>query len=132
MNKNVVVVHFRKVKTLKISFVITLLIIQRISSVSLFSTAHYKLVIVLHKNALFHFLELLLGANFCSKALNVPRESLMKGKDQYSWPPGHNQFRSPSLNTDKISFLIYKTSFLNQEVNCTELFPSARIPWTKK
>ncbi len=61
MNKNVVVVHFRKVKTLKISFVITLSIIQRKISVYLFSTAHYKLVIVLHKDALFHFLELLLS-----------------------------------------------------------------------
>jgi hypothetical protein len=29
-------------------------------------------------------------------------------------------------------FLFYKTSYYNEEVNCTEPFPSVSIPWKNK
>jgi len=33
--------------------------------------------------------------------------------------------------TQAIFFLFYKTTYINEEVNGTEPFPSGRIPWTK-
>ncbi len=48
------------------------------------------------------------------------REVLLKGKDQYSWPPCTNKFRSAPFNIEKIINIFYKTSYLNEEVNCTE------------
>jgi hypothetical protein len=34
------------------------------------------------------------------------------------------------LFTFKI-YVLYKTSYLNEEVNCTEPFPLVRVPWSK-
>jgi hypothetical protein len=59
------------------------------------------------------------------------RESLMKGKDQYSWPPRNNYFRSAPFYTEIMQYLYFftKTYYLNEEVNRTEMFPSIRLPW---
>ncbi len=43
------------------------------------------------------------------------REPLLKGKAQYSWPPCTNSFRSAAFDIGN------KTSYLNEEVNGTEL-----------
>jgi hypothetical protein len=51
------------------------------------------------------------------------REVLLKGKAQYSWPPCTNQFRSTPFYIENIINLFYKTSYLNEEVNCTEPSP---------
>ncbi len=48
---------------------------------------------------------------------------LLKGKDQYNWPPCTNKFRSTAFYSENIIYLFYKTSYLNEEVNCTEPFP---------
>ncbi len=52
------------------------------------------------------------------------RESLMKGKDQYRWPPCTNWFISAALNNEKIFFLIHKnkTSYLNKSTVLNLLF----------
>ncbi len=57
------------------------------------------------------------------------REVLLKGKAQYGWPPCTNQFRSAPFYIENIINLFYKTSYLNEEVNCTEPSPLAIIPW---
>ncbi len=49
-----------------------------------------------------------------------------KGKNQYGRPLCKNQFRSAHFHTETIIF--YKTIYCNKEVNCTEHFPSVRIP----
>ncbi len=56
------------------------------------------------------------------------RESLLKGKDQYGWPPCTNYLRSAAFNTEKSIFLYYKISYLNEEVNRTEPSFSERVP----
>jgi hypothetical protein len=62
---------------------------------------------------------------FYSKA----REVLLKGKAQYGWPPSTNQFRSAPFYIENIIInLFYKTSYLNEEVNCTDS-PLVSIPW---
>jgi hypothetical protein len=57
------------------------------------------------------------------------REPLLKGKDQYHWPPCSNQFGSAHFYIEIIIYLIYETSYPKEEVNCTEPFPSVSIPW---
>jgi hypothetical protein len=53
------------------------------------------------------------------------RESLLKGKNQYNTVDLLVQtILSKLLNM----FLLYKTRYLNEEVNCTEPFPSIRVP----
>ncbi len=39
-----------------------------------------------------------------------------------------NKFRSVAFNTKNVLFLFYKTSYLNEEVNCIEPFPKVRVP----
>ncbi len=56
-------------------------------------------------------------------ALARVREILLKGKAQYDWPPCTNQFRSAPLYIENIINLFYKTSYINEEVNCTEPSP---------
>ncbi len=56
------------------------------------------------------------------------REPLLKGKAQYSWAPCTNKFRSGGFHIENIIYLWYKTSYLNEEVNCIEPSPSARVP----
>jgi hypothetical protein len=65
---------------------------------------------------------------FC---VELSRKVLLKGKTQYGWPPCTNRFRSAPLYIENIINLFYKTSYLNEEVNCTEPSPLVRIPWTK-
>ncbi len=65
--------------------------------------------------------------------LNIPIEplfweNLLKGKDQYSWPPCTNLFRSVPFYIENIINIFNKTSNLNEEVNCTEPSPSVSIP----
>jgi hypothetical protein len=57
------------------------------------------------------------------------REALLKGKDQWSWPPCSNEFRSTTFSTEKIFFDFYKTTYLNEEAKCTEPSFSVRDPW---
>jgi len=49
------------------------------------------------------------------------KESLLKGKAQYSWPPAvtSTKFRSTASDTANIIYFLYKTSYLNEEVNRT-------------
>ncbi len=56
------------------------------------------------------------------------REFLLKGMAQYSSPPCTNQFRLTIFNTDIIFSLFITTSYLNEEVNCTEPSTSMRVP----
>jgi hypothetical protein len=58
----------------------------------------------------------------------ITRESLLNGNDQYNLPPCTKNFRTAALKTITI-FLFYKTTYLNEEVNCTEFSNSVRIPW---
>ncbi len=63
----------------------------------------------------------------------INRESLLKGKDRYDWPPCTTSFRLAAFKFKKyIFFFFYKTSHLNKEVNCTKPSPSVRVPCTKK
>jgi hypothetical protein len=55
-------------------------------------------------------------------------EKLLKGKDQYDWPPYTNQFISTAFYSENILVLFYKTSCLNKEINRTEPSPSVRVP----
>ncbi len=59
--------------------------------------------------------------------ISSSRESLLKGVDQYGWPPQTNQFRSAAFHTEK-SF--YKTSYHKEGINCIEPIPLARLPWS--
>jgi hypothetical protein len=55
-------------------------------------------------------------------------ELLLKGKVQYSWPPCTNLFRWALFYKEDIIYLFYKTSYLKEEVNCTEPYPSVSVP----
>ncbi len=60
------------------------------------------------------------------------RESLLKGRDQCSWPPCTNWNRSVTFHTLTVfCFSCYKTTYLNEEVNCSEPSPSTRVPWLR-
>ncbi len=65
----------------------------------------------------------------------LSRDSLLKGRIstvQYSWPPCTNLFRSASFDIMNIMCFFYKTSYFNyfnKEENCTEPYPSVRVPW---
>ncbi len=50
-------------------------------------------------------------------------EVLLKGKAEYSWPPCTNLFRLDPFYIENIIYLFYKTSYLNEEVKCTEPSP---------
>ncbi len=56
-------------------------------------------------------------------------EVLLRGKAQYSWPPCTNQFRSAPFYIENVMDLFYKTSYLNEEVNCTKPSLLVSIPW---
>ncbi len=57
----------------------------------------------------------------------------MKGKDLYGGPPClppcTNQFRLAALYVENIIYVCYKTSYLNEEVDCTEPSPYVSVPW---
>ncbi len=59
------------------------------------------------------------------------RESLLNGKDQYSLPPYINYLRSAPFFIEIKLFFFDKTTYLNEEVNCTAPFPLVRVPWFK-
>ncbi len=63
------------------------------------------------------------------KNKSFTREVLHKGKAQYNCPPCTNYFRSAPFNNNNITCMFYKTSYLDEVVNCTERFPSVSIPW---
>jgi hypothetical protein len=46
-------------------------------------------------------------------------ETLLKEKNQYSWPPCTTRFRSVTSKAENIFFYFYKTTYLNVEVYCT-------------
>jgi hypothetical protein len=52
--------------------------------------------------------------------LSRSREALLKEKAQYGWPPSTYKFISAVCYIQTAIFLHYKTSYLNEEVNCTE------------
>ncbi len=43
--------------------------------------------------------------------------------------PCTNQFRSVPFYIENIIYIFYKTRYTNEEVSCTEPFPSVSIPW---
>ncbi len=53
------------------------------------------------------------------------RESLLKGEAQCNWPAWTNYFRSANFDVANISYFLYKTTYLNEEVNRTE--PSTSV-----
>jgi hypothetical protein len=60
------------------------------------------------------------------------RESLMKGKRSVQLTSlFYIHIRSATFHT-KIYFSLYKMTDPNEEVNCTEPFPSVKIHWTKR
>ncbi len=61
--------------------------------------------------------------------LGFSRESLLKGKDQYSWPPCTNKLRSAVFDNANIIYNFTKEAKLNEEVNRTEPSLSVSIPW---
>ncbi len=56
------------------------------------------------------------------------REVLLQGKAKYGWPCT-NQFISAPFYIKNIIKLFFKTSYLNEEVNCTEASSLVSIPW---
>jgi hypothetical protein len=60
------------------------------------------------------------------------RESSLKGKDQYSWPPRTNWFRSAAFNTEDIyvSFLQNKLSSRGGQLYW-EPSPSVKVLWLR-
>ncbi len=65
------------------------------------------------------------------KTEGLSRESLIKGKIQYTWPPWTNQFKLVIFRTATMLFFFCKMSYLNEEVNCTKPSPSVSVPWLK-
>ncbi len=63
-----------------------------------------------------------------AKSRAFTRDSLLKGKDQFDLPSYTNKFRSAALQNETIFFLFFKTTYSNEEVNCTKPFPSVRLP----
>jgi len=70
----------------------------------------------LHRNVNFHY------------PYAQAKEPLMKWKARYSWPPCTDQFWSAAFGIAIIIELFYKTSYLEEEVNCTEPSLSDRVP----
>jgi len=66
-------------------------------------------------------------SSLLSYRITYGREPLVKGKAQYSWPLCTNKFRSAALDIENIIYLCYKTSYLNEEVCCTEPTPSVSV-----
>ncbi len=62
-----------------------------------------------------------------SKVDGCAKESFLKGKDQYNWPPCTNYFASAVFYSENYFLHIYKTDYLNKEVNGTEPSHSGRI-----
>ncbi len=57
------------------------------------------------------------------------KEPLLKGKAKYGRLPCTNKFGSAAFKL-KLHFLLFKkTSYLNEEVSCTDPSPSASLPW---
>jgi hypothetical protein len=50
-----------------------------------------------------------------SASMASTRESLLKGKDQYGWPPCTDRFGSAAFNTENVYFFFYKIN-INEEV----------------
>ncbi len=57
------------------------------------------------------------------------REALLKGKDQYSWPPLYHQAQIYCFSNWSYIFHFHKTTHLHAEVNSTEPSLSVRVPW---
>ncbi len=55
------------------------------------------------------------------------REALLKGKVWYGWPPCINLFRWARFHIEDIIYILYKTSYLNEEVSCTTLSLPLRL-----
>ncbi len=58
----------------------------------------------------------------------ICRESLLKGKDNYGWPPYTNYFRSAAFYYEN-TFFYFFTKQGRKEANGTEPTPSVRVPW---
>ncbi len=70
-----------------------------------------------------YVLKLYYLSNYHKMAVNYNGQgSLTEGKAQFGWPPCTNQFASAPFYIENIINLFYKTSYLNEEVNCTEPF----------
>jgi len=54
------------------------------------------------------------------KVIMLSRETLLKGNTQCSSPPCTKLLRSAPFNFENIIYIFNKTSYLNEEVNCTE------------
>jgi hypothetical protein len=64
--------------------------------------------------------------------VTLNREAFLKGKAQYGWAP-YTNYSDKLLLILKILFTFFtkQASYLNEEVNCTEPFPSVSIPCLK-
>ncbi len=62
-------------------------------------------------------------------SLQKCRETLLKGKAKYSWPPCANLFSSAPFDIENIIYIFNKTSYINEEVDSTDPSPSVSIHW---
>jgi hypothetical protein len=67
-------------------------------------------------------------AKLITTLIGLVKETLLKGKAQYSWPPCTNLFRSAPFYIENIIYIFNKTSYLNEEVNCTKPSPQLAFP----
>jgi hypothetical protein len=58
----------------------------------------------------------------------LTKETLLKGKAQYTWPPCANLLTSAPFYIENMINIFNKTSYLNEEVNCSEPSPSVSVP----
>ncbi len=66
---------------------------------------------------------------FSLKSAVLTREPLLKRKAQYSGPPCTNFLDQLISILQTLFSFFYKTSYLNEEVNCPELSTSVSVPW---
>jgi hypothetical protein len=51
------------------------------------------------------------------------------GKSRYNRPPGSNLFKSGAFSNEHILFTFTQQTYLNEEVNRSELSLSVKVPW---
>ncbi len=68
-------------------------------------------------------LKLKVGSPLITAFVGSTKETLLKGKVQYTWPPCTNLYKSAHFYIKNIIYIFNKTSYLNEEVNRTEPSP---------
>jgi len=67
--------------------------------------------------------------HYWGQSISASSLVLLNGKAQHIWPPCSNKLISAHFYYENIIYLLYKTSYLTWEVNCTEPSPSLRVLW---